>query len=430
MDLLSSFKKDYLNYLISIIIPAFIAGISVPLFKHLLGAKGYGEFSIYYNAALIGTAITTGWVTQSIYRFYPSVNNKNLFAKIAISISSKTQLFFFLPVIIFIGYFKNDYFLGALLCLTIFVSSMQFSYVAIAQSSFLSKKIIYSESIRTLSYIIIAVLLLLVFPSEYLYVLLIAITISFTLSVFYLHVKTKRFLAQTKDQTDHAVTSGKLVKQFFRYGAPLSMWIVFAYLVSYVDKLLILHNLGPQAQGNYQAIFDLLSRGLTVLISPVVISLYPLLSHAYEKSANNEIRRLMKKIILFEIAGLFLSSILYWWFGAHLLFIILKVPDTASFRSIGFIILIGTFVWQIAMVVHQQYVLKLRSLYLLLVIGIAFFCQLFFYWLMRNSLNSTVYPLGYLISACIYLFFVSLSQLHAMISRLLLPIKNYFVKIK
>ena len=422
MDLLSRFKKDYLNYLLSIILPAFIAGISVPLFKHLLGSKGYGEFSIYYNATLICSAITTGWVTQSIYRFYPSFGNKSLFAKLSVSIANKTQLVIFLPLIFFVWYYKDDFLLGGLMCLAIFMNSMQFSYIAIIQSSFLSKKTIYSESIRTGSYIIVAVGCLLIFPEKYLYVLFTANIISYLLSVLYLYKQSQKFLSREKsEQVD--LTRKKLVKQFFHYGAPLSMWVVFSYLLSYVDKVLILNNLGAQAQGNYQAVFDLLSRGLTVLISPVVISLYPLLSQAYEKAANAEIKRLMKRIIFFEIAGLVVSAILYWWFGASLLFIILKVPNTFAFRSMGFIVLVGTFVWQIAMVVHQKYVLKLKSRYLLFIIIAAFCIQLIFYWFVRKSSNPLIYPAGYLIAASSYLFFASISQTSSFLKSLFKTIK-------
>jgi O-antigen/teichoic acid export membrane protein len=429
MDLLSRFKKDYFNYLISIILPALIAGISVPLFKHLLGSKGYGEFSIYYNATLIGSAITTGWITQSIYRFYPSIKNKKIFAKFSISISNKTQLLFFLPLLFFVWYTKNDLLLGILICLAIFMNSMQFSYIAITQSSFLSRKTIYSESIRTVSYIILALIFLLIIPADYLYVLFIANIISFSLSVFYLHRQTRQFFLQNNSKDDKGLTRSKLTRQFLHYGGPLSMWVVFSYLLPYVDKLLILHNLGSQAQGNYQAIFDLLSRGLTVLISPVIISLYPLLSHAYEKSENTEIKQLMMRIILLEVGAFFVSAILYWWFGADLLFIILKVPNTSAYRLMGFVVLAGTFVWQIAMVIHQKYVLKLKSRYLLFIIAIAFFVQLIFYWFARKSDDPIIYPLGYLIAASMYLFFVSISHLSTILRSLFIPVKSYFAKL-
>ncbi|MEO9021711.1 MAG: oligosaccharide flippase family protein [Ginsengibacter sp.] len=423
MNLFARFKKDYFNYLISIILPAIIAGAAVPILKNLLGAEKYGEFSLYFNGALICTAITTGWITQSIYRFYPSSNDKNLFARLSIKISIKTQLFFYIPIIIIVWYLKNDLFLGILICFVVFMNSMQFAHISIAQSSFLSKKTIYSETIRSVSYIIIAITFLLIYPKLYLYILFIAIFISYSLSVFYLRIQTRHYLLRNPIEKGEVFNYKKLIKKFIKYGFPLSMWIVFSYSLSYIDKLLILQNLGAKTQGNYQSVFDLLYRGLTILISPVTISLLPLLTQAYEKFERNEIRQLMKKIIFFELGGLLVSSILYWLFGASLLFEILKVPDTETYRLMGFIILLGTFVWQIAIVIHQRFILKLKSQMLLYMIATAFLGQVIFYLFIADLQNPLAYPFGYLIASSIYLLLVSISQFPMVLKSIIRRVK-------
>jgi O-antigen/teichoic acid export membrane protein len=421
MDLFSRFKKDYLNYFLSVLLPAFIAGISVPVFKHLLGAKGYGNFSIYYNSVLICTAVATGWITQSIVRFYPTFINKSHFANRAISISLFTLLIFFIPVLLFAWYWSGNLVLGIFVCLTLFITTMQFTYMAIAQAGFLSKKTIYSETIRAVSYILIAIMLLVFFRKNYLYELFIAVIISFTLSVLYLRKQTGFFFLKNTGEENEKLSELKLAKRFFKYGAPLSLWLVFAYLLSYVDKLGMNKNIGAEQQGNYQAVFDLLSRGITLLISPVIISLFPLLTLAYEKREMSAIKQLLKKIILFEFLGLLAASVLYWLFGANLLFIILKIPNTSTYRLMGFIVLATTFFWQMAMVVHQQFVLQEKTLFLLLLVFVAFSSQLLLYWIYRKSTSPLVYPFGYLLSALVYLFFVSLSQARIYFKNFIFP---------
>lgn len=421
MNLFLRFKKDYFNYLISVILPALIISISVPVFKHLLGAAAYGNFSLYYNAVLIFTATTSGWITQSIYRFYPSCTNQAQFAKLTIYISGKTQFIFFLPVLFVIWYTSNNFLFAIIICLAIFFTSMQFSYMAIAQSSFLSKKTIFSETIRAVSYILISVILLIIMPHNYLYVLFIAVIISFLLAVLYLRRQTRDFLK--KNETSAELTYKILLKKFFNYGAPLSFWFVFAYLLSYVDKILILKNIGAEVQGNYQAIFDLLSKGITILMMPILTSMFPLLTQAYEKGQIVEIRQLIKKIILFEIGALIAACILYWWFGASILFMILKVPDENVYRLMGLIIIAGTFIFQIAMVVHKRYELKKMSYHLLGMIAAVFVIQLIFYWIFRGFKNPLIYPLGYLIAATMYLLFVSFSTLLIFFNELIRKIK-------
>src|SRR5258708_10493667 len=186
MDLFLKFRKDYFNYLVSIILPAFISGVSIPVFKHLLGAKGYGNFSIWFNAILIITSILSGWITQSIILFYPASANKRQFSREALILSGRAQLFFFIPVAIGVWYISNDLILAVLCSLVLVVTSIQFTMLPIIQSSFLSKKIILSEIIRVLSYVVFAVLLLKLSGFPYLYSLFIAVIISYSFSLFYL----------------------------------------------------------------------------------------------------------------------------------------------------------------------------------------------------------------------------------------------------
>ena len=96
MNLLFSFKKDYLNYLISVIIPVLINALSIPLFKRMLGAEAYGYFSITFNSLLLLAALLTSWIMQSVIRYSPSVTNRIYFIKKSLYFSLLTQeLFFF-----------------------------------------------------------------------------------------------------------------------------------------------------------------------------------------------------------------------------------------------------------------------------------------------------------------------------------------------
>ncbi len=127
MDLFVKFRKDYFNYLISIILPALITGISIPVFKHLLGAKGYGNFSIWFNAILILNSILSGWITQSIILFYQGSANKRLFSKHALILSGRTQAVFFIPVLLIIWHLSHDFLLAVLCSLVLLATSIQFS---------------------------------------------------------------------------------------------------------------------------------------------------------------------------------------------------------------------------------------------------------------------------------------------------------------
>lgn len=407
MNLLSRFKKDYLNYLVSIILPALIGGASVPIFKHFLGAEGYGTFAIYLNAGFLCTAITTGWISQSIFRFYPAVDNKFRFARISLFLSAKTQFFLFVPIIIFFWINEHSILLGITVCAAIFLNSMQMIYVALAQSSFLSKKNISSEFIRSASYITVSVSFLFFFPKNYLLILFSALGISYLLSAIYLRKQTLSILKESREKIDREITPKKIASKFFSYGAPLSLWLIFAFLIPYIDKIWMKYNLGGESQGNYQAIFDLLSKGLTLIISPITISLLPLLTHAFTNKEHAQIRSLMKRIILLEIGGFIIAAILYWWFGYYLIFKLLHIPNTLPYKYMGLIVLAGTFIWQIGIVIQQKYVLKMMTRFLLIMVMVTVIFQSLFYWVFNSSSNPLIYSLGFLFASTLYLILVS-----------------------
>ncbi|MEP6674205.1 MAG: hypothetical protein ABJA78_03595 [Ferruginibacter sp.] len=407
MDLFSRFKKDYFNYLLSVILPALIMGLSIPVLKHLLGAKGYGEFSIWFNAVLICAASLTGWIMQSILRFYNSSANKMVFVKQTFSIFYYAQLIIFFPVLLIVWYIKMDLIFAILFFAAFFLVSMLFSVMALSQSGFLSRKNISSETIRVVSYMGIGLLLLKFTGIPYLYALFFAVIISYTLTVAYLRNQIR--LSFVGEKSDIISENAKhLGKRFLRYGAPLSVWFALTYMTSYVDKLFMVKNLGSESQGNYQAIFDLLSRSLALIISPVTISLFPILTLAYKKGEVGELKKLIRKIILYEFAGFLLVTILYWLFGANLLLYILKVPKSGNYVLAGFLTIVGTFIWQIAMVAQKRFELGLQSLLLLLLVAIAFITQVVLYIVFQKHSNILLYPAGYVLSGLVYLMLLFL----------------------
>ncbi len=405
MELFSRFKRDYLNYLISIIIPVLINAVSIPIFKQLLGAEGYGAFTITFNSLLLFTAALTGWLTQSIIRFFPSSGNKKSFAKTVLRITMRLQLLVALPALLLVAFLKQDWILGLLYSCVLLVTSLQFTILALSQSAFLSSKSIYSEIIRTVSYLTLALLLLRAFPQYYMYDLFGALLISYLLSFLYLYRKTFSHLARTADD-EAAPLQGHYLRQFFAYGAPLSLWFVFAYLISYTDKLFLFRQAGAGVQGDYQANFDLLSKSITAIISPVIVSLFPLLTAAWQHGDRLAARKLIRRIITLEAAGMCLALILYFLFGAQWLFQLTHVEDTAEHRISGAMIIAGTFLWQMAMVVHKRYELRMNTRFLLMMVMIAAAVQVLIY-LLAGPAHPLLYPAGFLTASGLYLFLVS-----------------------
>lgn len=411
MEIFTRFKKDYFNYLASIILPALISGISIPVFKRLLGAEGYGHFALWLNAILLITSFITGWLVQSIIRFFPASNDKKDFYQKSLRLLILVLPLAIIPGMIVAWNVSGNIIYVILGVVALISSSFQFAILPVAQSFFLSRKIITSELIRTTIYFGGGILLLVFTGINYLTALLLAVVTSYISSFIYLYsICRKRAVSFPQEKAIESNTP-RLVRRFYSYGIPLSLWFVFSYLLSYVDKLYSIKFLGATYQGNYQAIFDFLGKSITLLITPVISALFPLLTAAYESGNRKDIKKFMTKIFLYEFAGFVVAGIAYWIFGADLLFYILDTPKTFTYKMIGFIIICGTFVWQLAILVHKRFELNLKTRFLLFAVITAFLGQLIFYYLLRQSGNELAAPLGFLLASLIYFFMVSLPEL-------------------
>jgi O-antigen/teichoic acid export membrane protein len=402
MDIISRFKKDYVNYLISIILPAIITGGFVPLIKRTLGAEFYGRFAIFFYAALICASILSGWIVQSVLLFYNHYSNKDFFLKNIFRFFILSQLIIIAPVLAVVYWLSNSFTDAILFFLILSVCSLQSIGLAIIQASKKSSKNIYSEVIRCVLYLLIWILLFTCTNINSLHGLYISIILSYFFSAVYIYKQTDVKLFASLEI--NVKERNELLRKFLRYGAPFSLWFVFLYLFSYIDKIFLLKAFNRELQGNYQAMFDMIAKSITLILSPVLTTLFPLLAEAYILGEKKQINKILSRIISFELLGMIITSICYWLFGAQILFSLLKIPSIPIYKQMGLIIILGSFTWQIAMVAHKYFELKQMSLFLLKIVIIAFLVQLCMYLSLERLRTPLLYPIGYFITSLVYLF--------------------------
>jgi peptidoglycan biosynthesis protein MviN/MurJ (putative lipid II flippase) len=141
---------------------------------------------------------------------------------------------------------------------------------------------------------------------------------------------------------------------------------------------------------------------------PVLVTLMPLLSREHQAGNSSGIKKLLRKIIFYQILVLLVISASYFLFAKDLLFMLLKVPDNESYSSAGFLLIVSAFLWQMAMVIHKRHELELKTNKMLLYITLAFLAQLAFYYFFHNQSSFLVFPMGCLIASLCYLILVSI----------------------
>ena len=151
----------------------------------------------------------------------------------------------------------------------------------------------------------------------------------------------------------------------------------------------------------------MLYRGITILVMPVLVTLMPLLSREHQAGNTAGIKQLLRKIIIYQILVLLGISVSYFLFAKDLLFMLLKIPDNENYGIAGFLLIVSAFLWQMAMVIHKRHELELKTNHMLWYIILAFFAQIFFYYIFYDHHNFLIFPMGCLMDSLCYLILVS-----------------------
>ena len=410
MDIFGQFKQHYAHYFLGVIIPALINGLSVPLLKQVLGPAIYGQYALYFNGMLLANLLLSGWLWQAILRFAARFSSQEAFAVIVFRLSLVLPIIFFVPVAALVAWQSGTVLLGLLFAATLLAAALQLPKQALIQASFQPRLMVQSEAVRMLSWLG-GILLLIVFKVVTLPALFAALLLSYSSSTAYLY-----FRKPLPPKKLYPISGKHLLQQakpLLYYGAPFSLWYVVFYGITYIDKVVMLHRFGPVLQGDYNALFDFASKGLVLLLAPVITSATPLLAQAYEKGETKAAGKLLRKLIAYEVLAMGLSVAIFSLYGYRPLFWLLKIPVEPLYIQLGIFIITGTFLWQIALLVQKRFELRLQSGWLLLAILVAFAGQAIFYNIAPQSGVSSI-PMGYLLSAVVYLLILLVSRRSAL----------------
>lgn len=404
MNIGSRFRKDLGYYMLGVIIPGLINAATIPLLKRILGSAEFGRYGIRYNFLLLLTAFSVGWICQSIIRFKFSVAGeeqefyrRTFFLGSVVSVSLAVMGFG-----ISMFYYHYGFIFSALYSVAIVLCGYQNILIGVSQANFLSRVTMYSEAIRTAVFFITAMVLLRLNRIADLNALFLALVISYFISALILLKRNK--LAPVLFKSGQKVTKTFRVKGLLSYGLPLAAWYLASYLLLFMDKPLLAKNMGYEVQGNYQALYEIISKGAMVLLIPVTNAIFPLLSDAFEKDNRATGMRLLKKIIFIELAILIAGLVSYWLFGFTILRYLLSVPGTADYKLSGFLMLASILIWQIGMLVHKPFELKMRTTIMLWIVlaSIAVFLVLFFLLKIYKPVKVYFYATPFLFASTCY----------------------------
>ena len=397
------FKKDYVSYLLGVLVPAIINFLTIPFFKNLLGASQFGVYSFYFSILLIVNTSFSGGITQSIIRLHVDYNNNKLFFIHSIWLSVLLQAALMLPFFIYIQTSLHIISVSLLFILSLFFANLYTTLLAVTQANRLSKLSAIAETIRTILLLGISIILLNFFPGVYfLNAIFFAIACSYTIAAAFLF-KFNRFSFTELFSHFDLPQIKNIGVEISKYGGFLIGWYFFSFGISLTNRFVLAHFLGKNNIGNFTASFDILNKSITVVLAPVVVSLFPLLVKANIQGNDTAVSKFIKKITVIETGIMALTIGLFMFFGFKILSLILKTPATSTYLFLDVQVIIGSFIWQMAMLQHKILELGKKTGYMLLFVAIGFISCLCTDIYLIGKYGITYASTGFLVGGLVYI---------------------------
>jgi len=404
--LIKQFKKDYISYSLGVLIPAAVNFLTIPFFKNILGLHNFGIYSFYFSLLIIITSSFSGGIGQSIIRLHVEYKEVKVFYYNCLWIISFATFLMFIPLFIYLQNSRDSVLFSILFLFSLLLSNLYTGLLGITQSNFKAASSAFAECIRTITFLVLSVCILVWLPSKnFLFVIFTSLSASFSLASFYLFYKNKLsfigFLANSDLEEAWAT-----VIQIKKYGGYLIIWFFLSYGVSMANRFVLAAIYGKENIGHFTASFDILYKSITLVLSPIVVSLFPIIVKASLAGNHTEVRRLIKKLSFIELALLFVAVAFFYLIGFGILSNIIRTPETSEYLIIDIQVIAGSFLWQIAIIQHKFFELQKRTLNMVFYIAIAFLLSILTDVAVISHFGIRYAGMGFCIGAMVYLLLI------------------------
>lgn len=395
------FKKNYLSYLFGIIIPGLINFSLIPLLKSGLEKELFSTYSFYLSAFLLVNSSVTGMISQSVIRLHigeVQTGNKSFYLNSIFITILITTLFLFPFSFLFFGKLLFSR-LALIFYVTLISANVYITLISIAQAKFSANLVAFSEIVRSVLFISFSVFFAGFFNSavgiETLFSYqLISYTVSLFIVLFF--VPREIYDKTTFNRKELLLQLGKIMS----YGGLLFIWFFTSYLIANGNRFVLSSYWGKSSIGEFAAVFDMISKSIVMLLSPVLLSIFPIAVKAFEMGQFASVNKTISRIIKIELLVMLFIVICYYVFGYQLLTKLLMLEQD-KYRETGVLIVIATFIWQISMVKHKilELTMKIGTMvkFIFISLAVTFLFDLYF-----CSLGDSYAVIGFLFGALTY----------------------------
>ena len=336
----------------------------------IVGSAQYGQYSLLLSQCNLIAALGFGWLNQAQLRYYSIDSSQEHYKNNQILSLFYSTLFalLILSLLVYAQSKSNQILVVSILTITMVGG---FNYLkTYYQANILPKKIVFLTSFQSL--------LALFFPLIYIFFLgyhqlslLLGIASSFFVSILImLKVNGPLFKSIKTKNNKTIINSIDILKKWFIYGSPLSIWFAAGLSLSYLDRFFIDRYLSGLDLGMYASLQELLVRSFSLTLFPITLALHPRIMNLWNKSKFTDTTSLILKSSAIVIGmGLFIIFVV-WKYNDLIFYGIQKVIPQLTIQSKLLILPLfcSGFLWQLSFLTHKMMELKEKTIYMVMAI--------------------------------------------------------------
>jgi O-antigen/teichoic acid export membrane protein len=331
----------------------------IPALSRGLGAEGYGQYGYLMALMLLVAQLGSGWLQQAVLRFLPGDQ--------ATEVRSAVMLLRWISgvltmVVLFVtGLLTGTgVFLAAIMGLFGLVWAWFTTGMAFGQSALRPVPVVIAESLRAFLPLAL-VLLWLLLPFRF--------SVPVALLFITAGLAAAAWMLNRGQVTTAGVAGHRLFRELFVYGAPIGLWLGLSVLQFFIGRAALKLYADPAALGLYSALQDLGSKGVGLLMIPLLHALYPRMMQAWSRFDTTEARQIYLRGLVYAVllmlgmvggAWILGERVVYWLFGDQLTTEIL--PSGSSFRYVVTLFILSEGLAGMALFTHKGYELTNRTL--------------------------------------------------------------------
>lgn len=375
MKTVSPIVKDTYFYFLSKFFPGISNIIFLAIFTRMIGIGEYGEYSFYLSQFNLIASFCFGWLNQSELRYGSDldVDKLNFHSIFFIFVSS----LLIVPFIIFFNFnnkilvdnFLLSFYCIFLICLFSFIKNIfqrKLFSLDVAKLTTLQSFLCLGLPLFIIFFLKIDMnskSLLLTTGSSYLIAIFVLSNKNFSINK-YLFLKKK--------------LSIKIIKKWFYFGIPVSIWGIMGLLLPYLDRYYINKFFGNESLGVYSSLSELLIRIFSFFIFPITMALYPRIIKFWNNNDKIKAINIIKNSIRF-IMILFIVVLLINIFFENTIFELVKIlvpmlPNESSELLLP--LFLTGITWQLSFFSHKLIELNEKTYLMIIFIFISLLINL------------------------------------------------------